>query len=144
MSPLHIKENHITFDVPDVPRDRFLIGGLAWQWYRSGKADPNLFGVDPGLDIKGADFIGERLVMDLAAPNKREMLLWDAWGIMLADILSDENTALLLSPGSRPCMKTLPNCACLRLSRGLAQGRERQGEAGGVIANMPRTSRTLW
>jgi hypothetical protein len=30
MSPLHIKENHITFDVLDVPRDRFIVGGLAW------------------------------------------------------------------------------------------------------------------
>jgi len=95
MSPLHIKENHITFDVLDVPRDRFLVGGLAWQQYRSGKADPNLFGVDPHIDVKGAWFIGERLVMDLAALNKREMLLWDAWGIMLKDILSDENAALL-------------------------------------------------
>ena len=33
--------------------------------------------------------------MDLAALNKREMLLWDAWGIMLKDIASDESAALL-------------------------------------------------
>jgi hypothetical protein len=95
LSPLHIKENHITFDVLDVPRDSFIVGGLAWQWYRAGKIDPDLFGVDPHVDVKGADFIAERLVLDLAAMNKREMLVWDAWGIMLKDILSDENAALL-------------------------------------------------
>jgi hypothetical protein len=45
--------------------------------------------------VKGADFIAERLVIDLAALNKRETLLWDAWGIMLKGILSEENTGLL-------------------------------------------------
>lgn len=95
MSPLHIEENHITFDVLDVPRDRFIVGGLAWQWYRVGQIDPDLFGVDPHVDVKGPDFIAERLVIDLAALNKRETLLWDAWGIMLKDIKSEENAALL-------------------------------------------------
>ncbi len=95
MSELHIRENRIQFDVHDVPRDQFIVGGLAWQWYCSGKADPGKFGVDPDGDLKGAWFIRHKLVQDLAALNKQELLLWDSWGLMLKDTLSDEDHALL-------------------------------------------------
>ncbi len=96
MSALHIKENEIAFDVHDVPRDQFIAGGPAWQWYRSGKIDPNLFGVDPADDVKGAWFIATKLIQDLAAQNKQELLLWESWGLMLSDdMLNEENSALL-------------------------------------------------
>lgn len=94
-SPQHIRENKITFDVRDVPCDQFIVGGLAWQWYRSGQADPNLFGLEPDSDIKGACFIQEKLIGDLAALNKQELLLWDSWGLMLKEKLSDDDKALL-------------------------------------------------
>ncbi|MBN1285505.1 MAG: transglutaminase domain-containing protein, partial [Anaerolineae bacterium] len=35
----------IDFDPCDVPRDRFLIAGRAWQMARNGQADPNNFGI---------------------------------------------------------------------------------------------------
>lgn len=95
MSPLHIKENRITFDVQDVPRDQFMVGGQVWQQCRSGWADPNLFGVDPDSDIKGMWFIQDKLIQDLAAQNKQELLLWDSWGLMLKEELSEDDTALL-------------------------------------------------
>ncbi len=95
LSPLHVRENRITFDVHDVPRDQFMVGGLVLQQCRSGQADPNLFGVDPDSDIKGMGFIQDSLILDLAAQNKKELLLWDSWGLMLKEELSEDDIALL-------------------------------------------------
>jgi Transglutaminase-like superfamily len=95
MSFLHVRENKIAFDVHDVPRDQFMVGGLVWQQCRSGQADPNLFGVDPDSDIKGMWFIQDNLILDLAAQNKKELLLWDSWGLMLKQELSDDDRVLL-------------------------------------------------
>lgn len=95
MSPLHVRENKIAFDVHDVPRDQFMVGGLVWQMYRSDQTDPNLYGVDPGSDIKGAWFIRHKLIQDLAAQNEKELLLWDGWGLMLKEELSEDDLALL-------------------------------------------------
>ncbi len=95
MSPLHIKSNGITFDVQDVPRDQFMVGGLVWQRCRSGQADPDLFGVDPNTNLKGMSFIPDYVILDLAAENKQELLLWDSWGLMLKGALSEDDIALL-------------------------------------------------
>lgn len=73
------------FDPTDVPRDRFIVGGLAWQVCRDGRADPETFLVDPGLEIedtRGWPYVRHNLVHDLAALNKTEMLLWDEWGLI--------------------------------------------------------------
>src|SRR5579863_2853441 len=95
MSPPHIRENKITFDVLDVPRDQFMVGGLVWQMYRSGQTDPNLYGVDPDSDVKGAWFIQNKLIQDLAAQNKKELLLWDGWCLMLKEEMNGDDLALL-------------------------------------------------
>lgn len=95
MSPRHIQVNHIAFDVLDVPRDQFIVGGLAWQPCRAGKADPERFGVAPDLPMKGMWFVRDKLVQDVAALNKRELLLWDAWGMTLKEVVSDEDIPLL-------------------------------------------------
>ena len=95
MSSLHIRVNKITFDVHDVPCDQFMVGGQVWQRCRSGQSDPNLFGVDPNMDLKGLWFIRQKLIQDLAAQNKKELLLWDCWGLMLKQELSEEDVALL-------------------------------------------------
>ncbi|HKD76570.1 MAG TPA: transglutaminase-like domain-containing protein [Ktedonobacterales bacterium] len=95
LSPQEIDYFHIDFDPLDVPRDRFLVGGSVWQQYRSGQIDPDRFGVAPDVDVNGVPFIGERLVLDLAALNKREMLVWDMWGIMFKDMHDEENAMLL-------------------------------------------------
>ena len=69
----------ITFDPLDVPRDQFVIAGDGWQLCRTGKADPQAFGV---LDMHGLWFIAGNLVRDVAALNNREMLPWDVWAPM--------------------------------------------------------------
>ncbi len=69
----------IEFDTADVPRDQFVVAGDAWSLCRSGRADPNTFGI---LDMHGLWFIAGNLVRDIAALNNREMLPWDIWGAM--------------------------------------------------------------
>jgi hypothetical protein len=69
----------ITFDPADVPRDRFLVAGDAWQMCRQGKADPGAFGI---LDMYGLWFIAGNVIRDVAALNNKEMLPWDVWGGM--------------------------------------------------------------
>ena len=76
-----IAENGIDFDVHDVPRDQFVVGGLAWQLCRNGSENPDQFGVGPD-DFKGWWFIRDRVMQDLASLNMVETLCWDSWGLM--------------------------------------------------------------
>jgi hypothetical protein len=69
----------IPFDPLDVPRDRFIVGGAAWQLCRSGAADPDDFGI---FDMHGLGFVRGDFVRDVAALNKVELLPWDCWGII--------------------------------------------------------------
>jgi hypothetical protein len=71
----------IPFDPLDVPRDRFLVGGRAWRMCRRGEADPNSFGVSVPGAPRGWPFLRSRLLLDLAALNRQEMLQWDGWGL---------------------------------------------------------------
>jgi len=70
----------VEFDPMDVPRDRFLVAGKAWQRIRAGKADAKSFGLVGG-DLIGEWFVAGNIRLDLAAVNKVETLLWDIWGI---------------------------------------------------------------
>ena len=81
----------IQFDPLDVPHDRFLVGGKAWQLCRTGRADPDSFGI---FDMHGIRFVSGDLVRDFLALNKIEILPWDPWGesIMGESELSDEET----------------------------------------------------
>ena len=87
-------ELEIAFDPVDVPRNQFIVGGKAWHTCRSGKADPENFGI---FDMRGLWFIRGDFVRDIAALNKVELLPWDSWG--LADShdqdLSQEDLNLL-------------------------------------------------
>jgi hypothetical protein len=78
-TPRLVRENRLTFSPLDIPRDKFWVGGKAWQEIRSGSADPENFAVDPGQEPGGAWFVRSRLLLDLAALNRTELLLWDAW-----------------------------------------------------------------
>jgi Transglutaminase-like superfamily len=69
----------IDFDATDVPPDRFLPGGDAWQLCRDGRADPDLFGI---AEFWGEMMIRGNVVRDLASLNKMELLPWDGWGLM--------------------------------------------------------------
>lgn len=94
MSDVHSEAYKISFQTHDVPRDRFIVGGLAWQRCRAGEADASRFGLDPDSEIKGWWFIQQRLIQDLAAQNKMELLPWHAWGLMEKDP-GEEELALL-------------------------------------------------
>jgi hypothetical protein len=91
----------IAFNPLDVPRDQFLVAGEAWTRCRSGKADPQAFGV---LHMHGLWFIANNVIRDVAALNNREMLPWDSWGAMTptdSDIdlaLIDRLAAMTLAP----------------------------------------------
>ena len=88
------KAFNVDFNPLDVPRDRFIIAGDAWQQCRSGRAEAGRFGI---LDMHGLWFIAGNVVRDLASLNRMEMLPWDVWGLM--DIndaaLTAEKKALL-------------------------------------------------
>ena len=71
----------IEHDPFDLPRDRFLTAGDAWDLCRSGKADAKLFGIFQG-DKRGFWFLAAELIRDVAALNKMEVLVWDVWGAM--------------------------------------------------------------
>jgi hypothetical protein len=68
-------------DPLDVPRDAFLVGGQAWQECRSGRRDPNRFGVS-AAGLTGLWEVQGNVVRDLASLNRVETLPWDEWGLI--------------------------------------------------------------
>jgi hypothetical protein len=87
----------VRIDPLDVPRDRFLTGGVAWQGCRAGEDDPERFVVDPHLEIpetRGWAQLQYSVIHDLAALNKVEMILWDGWGLT-GEVPGEEELALL-------------------------------------------------
>ena len=72
---------HIEFDLTDVPRDQFLVGGEAWRRFRAGEADPAKFGLSQ-TDEGGDWWIAANLMRDGAALLNIELLPWDCWGAM--------------------------------------------------------------
>jgi Transglutaminase-like superfamily len=71
----------LDFDPLDVPRDRFILAGDAWQMCRTGRAKEDLFGLS-FINQQGLWWIVGNLVRDLAALNRMELLPWDVWGAM--------------------------------------------------------------
>jgi hypothetical protein len=90
------KAYKLDFNPLDVPHDRFIIAGDAWQMCRRGRADPELFGLS-FINEQGSWWIAQNLVRDLAALNRVEMLAWDVWGMMPKPTtkVSSEELALL-------------------------------------------------
>lgn len=74
----------VVLDPLDLPRDRFIVAPEAWLRCREGGDDPERYLVSPFLEIpelRGWPYLLHNVVHDLAALNKREMILWDDWGI---------------------------------------------------------------
>lgn len=69
----------IPFAAWDVPRERFLTAGRAWQKLRRGEGNPNRFGVSV-LGLTGMWFVAGSLLRDFAALDMEEMMPWDYWG----------------------------------------------------------------
>ena len=96
----HIDPNDGTaLDPLDLPRDRFIVAPDAWLRCREGGDDPERYLVSPSLEIpelRGWPYLLHNVVQDLAALNKREMVLWDDWGISAAwASLTDEQRAIV-------------------------------------------------
>ncbi len=70
---------NITFDTCDVPEGLFLPGGKAWQTWREGKANPDLFGI---FEVRGSWFIGCDMIFDMMSLNKIESHPFDIWVLM--------------------------------------------------------------
>lgn len=87
---------HLDFDPLDVPCDRFVIAGDAWQMCRNGGAAPNRFGLSH-IGLQGLWFVAGNVLRDFAALNRMEMLPWDVWGAMPKpdDELDTETLALI-------------------------------------------------
>jgi len=87
---------NIRFDPLDVPPDEFLTAGKAWKVCRSGKVDPDKFGI---FDMHGLRFVWGDVVRDFLSLNKVEILPWDGgWGFLdqkLSDSLPDSETLML-------------------------------------------------
>jgi hypothetical protein len=73
---------HPDFDPLDVPHDRFIIAGDAWQMCRAGRAGANRFGLSYVPGLSGMWFIAGNVLRDLASLNRIEVLPWDVWGSM--------------------------------------------------------------
>jgi Transglutaminase-like superfamily len=67
------------FDTEDLPPGPFVPAGEAWRLCRTGRADPEAFGI---FEFWGLWFVQGNVVRDLAALNKTELLPWDVWGSM--------------------------------------------------------------
>ncbi len=90
----------IDFDTSDIPRNRFIVGGVMWKLYREKKADPNKFGI---FGFTGPGYVQFKLVNDIVCLNKEEVLPWDGWGLAAKDF-----TTL-----TRPDLKRLDNLSGL-------------------------------
>lgn len=92
-----VQRNGITFDVLDIPRDRFLVAGQVWQAVRAGQAEEKNYGGHPDDTFwAGLWAIRTRLINDINSLSKVEYLLWDTWGLMVyKDALSETDLATL-------------------------------------------------
>lgn len=101
--------NKIDFDTTDIPHDKFIFAGYAWQQYRESKVDPDEFGDPPdeqrvnledsgdsGFKFVGAGVLRYRVILDLAMMNKVEFLLWDCTSLMELHIEPTEEDLRLL------------------------------------------------
>ena len=101
------REARIPFDPLDVPRTQFLVAGEAWQRCRSGREEPERFGI---LDLRGLWFVRGNLVRDLSARAKPELLPWDGWGLMAKREESDASELTAWQSSRRPVMNDMPSC----------------------------------
>jgi hypothetical protein len=99
------------FDGHDVPRlvgaapagpPPFVTAAQAWTAHRKGTIDVRRYGVGGSESLRGAWFVRNYVLLELAHRQRDELLLWDVWGDMGTDLrgdlrLIDEVAALLLA-----------------------------------------------
>ena len=62
---------------PDAP---FQTAAEVWRGYRAGELDPETYGVFPGSEFGGPEFIRSYVSFEVANRCADELLLWDDWG----------------------------------------------------------------
>jgi hypothetical protein len=130
LDPFQISQMGIKFNPLDVPRDQFVVAGSAWQMCRSGKADPQSFGI---FDMHGLGFIRGNLVRDLAALNKVELLPWDCWGIILDGKLDNDEDLIALDQVAELTSARRPDFKSIRRIYELDERFRMQGELKSYI-----------
>jgi hypothetical protein len=80
---------HWSFDPQDMVPGWFRSAAEVWLGYRTGDLDPDDFGVDPSLPIRGAWFIRNYVLFQLSHLRGDELLLWDGWGAMSGELDGD-------------------------------------------------------
>ena len=73
----------LDFDPLDTPRNRFIVGGDAWQLCRRGEANPDDFGI---FEWYGIEFVRGDLLRDFLAFSKVEILPWDGGGAIWSSL----------------------------------------------------------
>ena len=59
----------------------FVTAAQVWDGYRRGQLDPESYGVDPTVPgLRGARFVFDEVIHEVAHRFGDELLLWDAWG----------------------------------------------------------------
>ena len=101
----------IKFDPLDVPRDQFIVSGIAWQMCRSGEQDPDKFGI---FDMKGLGFVRGNLVRDVSSINRMELLPWDCWGVILTEALDNPDDLAALDEVASLSAGDVPDFEMLR------------------------------
>lgn len=119
MGPEMVQNLHLAFDVMDVPRDQFIIGGDAWQMIRHENADPDQFCVSPDIEQpRGAHYVMSHVLQDLAGLNKAECLCWDSWGLSetIAEdaLMTDKATVALIDEVAQLTRENDPDLAALQ------------------------------
>jgi hypothetical protein len=132
-----------SFDTEDMPAGPFVSAAQVWLGYRSGELDPDVYGVDPGMPIRGAWFIRCYVFQQLAHLQGDELLLWDNWGAM-SDTLdgvdlakTDEIARLLVAADNGD------SAAAAELSRRYAEDPDLH-PAGRVLNFSPSGSGPTW
>lgn len=69
-------------DIPHGPDSPFVTAAEAWQAYRQGTIDPQVYGVAPGVPVGGPWFMQGAVFYDAAFRAGIELLLWDGWPAM--------------------------------------------------------------
>jgi hypothetical protein len=80
---------HWSFDPQDMVPGWFRSAAEVWLGCRAGELDPDVFGVDPSLPIRGAWFIRNYVLFQLSHLQGDELLLWDGWGAMSGELDGD-------------------------------------------------------
>lgn len=111
LDALQCKSLQIGFNPLDVPRDKFIVAGKAWQMCKSGQADANTFGI---FEMAGLGFVRGNLLRDAASLNKVELLPWDCWGLILKEQLDDPADLALLDQLAELTAGDVPDPAAVR------------------------------